>query len=550
MIMRKKKTKDGSFSADEHPIHIPPVDASWRLMRQKLDAQMPVPRRAFHYRWVSFAGVATAAAAGLIIWMNTHKTQKAIVRETDKTMVPATVTKNAPAGRKEVYDPVAYSRDSMNSVGGRGSAAGGGANASGVGGAGVSARDAGVGTRDAGVSAEVTKKPGGSTEKNVGTRKDLATKNNGAMRSGAAAGHDIATGVSGIVRPGVGTGRNMTVGNGVRPRRGVTAGNGAGVKRGAGDPQGKVAGGSRGQVTGSPGGQEGGAETQEHRAEAMKDNDAWKSWKVSMPKRSDPGGLQAAHRLPDSVLRKMRFSRSALVAGKSIPEKEGLFLTAGLYVGKNFPTGGQEPAPYNVSGKSNLLSDYLPGPYIQLHVNSRLSLQASIQINSPQYTRSQKIDSAGGDTSKIPGWQNYLEFRRVTLKKLYYTDFSLLLYYRIYGGLQLGAGLQLSRLRGGVAQQDLILHPSNGLGADTLYRTETISLKTNGDAYQKVAKDDWRLLLEARYNWRRFGLAVRYQQALRPFTPVLVGGVTGKDKNTAIGVYLFYDIFARRSTSP
>ena len=63
-------------------------------------------------------------------------------------------------------------------------------------------------------------------------------------------------------------------------------------------------------------------------------------------------------------------------------------------------------------------------------------------------------------------------------------------------------GFEVVRLWNGVAKETVTMQPTNGIGSDTLYSSETIQLKSNKDAYTKIRRSDWRLLFEASYQWR------------------------------------------------
>jgi hypothetical protein len=228
------------------------------------------------------------------------------------------------------------------------------------------------------------------------------------------------------------------------------------------------------------------------------------------------------------------------------PAKSSPFiLSAGLSAGKAFPLDGQQSSPYNVNGKASLLSDYIPAPYLRYYIGNRIYLETALHFNQPQYTKSRLIDSTG-DSSRIPGWQQDIEIHSITLKKLYYTGIPLTFHYRVFGSLYLGAGLQFFRRWGGVAQQSVIMHPTNGIGGDSVFSTKVIRLNSNGSAYDKIRKDDWRILFTADYNWRRFTLGLRYQQGLSPYiTTGIDGRPPGRDKNSSLGLFLQVDLWRR-----
>ena len=232
----------------------------------------------------------------------------------------------------------------------------------------------------------------------------------------------------------------------------------------------------------------------------------------------------------------------------ALPGEVRPFLGAGLSVAGNFPLGQEQSAPYNVNGKSNLLSDYVPAPYLRWYINDRLYVEGALNINSPQYTRSLAIDSTGDTTSAFIGTTTtgpQILVNKLTLKKLYYTEIQVSFNYRVYGNFYLGAGLQFSRLMNGIALHSASLEASNGLGPVTELSSGTVRLKDSADAYSKLRKTDWRVLFEASYSWKRLTLGLRYQQALSPYLPVLPDGARGKDRNVLFGCYFQYNIWQR-----
>jgi len=234
---------------------------------------------------------------------------------------------------------------------------------------------------------------------------------------------------------------------------------------------------------------------------------------------------------------------NSIVKKKNIPgKKTSMMMTAGLSVKKNFPVGSQQSAPYNVSGGTNTLSDYIPAPYLRYFINDKIYLEAALYFNSPQFTRTQLIDSSS-DSSRLIGWQQDLQINRIELQKLYYTEIPLSLHYRLFENFYIGAGIQFSQLWNGIARQTITMHPTNGLGSDTLYSSETVRLKSNNNAYSKIRKTDWRFSIEASYQWKKFTLGVHYQQGLSPYLSLLPDGSAGKAKNASLGIELQYDLW-------
>jgi hypothetical protein len=222
-----------------------------------------------------------------------------------------------------------------------------------------------------------------------------------------------------------------------------------------------------------------------------------------------------------------------------------LLWAAGLADSKSFPVGAQQPVDYNANLKKDLLFDYIPTPYFQYHPSRKIALQLAIQFNSPQYTEAVTIFRQPGVN---PNVGSPFTLDTVTLvKKLYYLNFPLIVYYTPVKSLYLGAGLQYSNLRNGVAFQNNVIHytgPGAGI-ADSVRDFKLVSLKDNRPAYNNLKKSEWRAIFEASYYWKRVTLGLQYQQALGDYLHVPVPGSTGKDRNSSFNLYLRYNIRER-----
>lgn len=214
--------------------------------------------------------------------------------------------------------------------------------------------------------------------------------------------------------------------------------------------------------------------------------------------------------------------------------KRGLWMTAGLTLLQNAPLGNQLIYDYNINGKGNLASDYIPAPYFQYFLRPNLYVQVTLRWNSPQYTPTLPIDSARTETGS-----KQTVFTTSTLQKLYYTDLPLTIGYSPLAHLFLGGGIQYSGLRGGFVYQRIVSYDSVSL-LPIVYRTGTLSKRM--EETLQLRRTDWRILLEANYYWNRFSLGLRYQQALGDFRRT---GGSG-EKNNALGFYLQYNLWEHR----
>lgn len=217
---------------------------------------------------------------------------------------------------------------------------------------------------------------------------------------------------------------------------------------------------------------------------------------------------------------------------------------AGLQDSKSFPVGAQKMYNYDANLKKDIWADYIPSPYFQYHPGRKIMLQTAIQLNNPQYTESVTIFREQGDTSS---GATFVNDTTVTVKKLYYFNIPLTVYYSPFRNLYIGAGLQFSNLRNGVAfQNNVIHHVSASSLTDTVTTSTVISLKENRPAYNNLRKTDWRALFEINYYWRRLTVAFQYQQGLGDYLYTPVEGSSGRDRNSSFNIYLRYNLWERR----
>ncbi|HEX4850553.1 MAG TPA: outer membrane beta-barrel protein, partial [Puia sp.] len=228
---------------------------------------------------------------------------------------------------------------------------------------------------------------------------------------------------------------------------------------------------------------------------------------------------------------------------ESFAQREMSNMSVGIEINKTFPLGGQETSPYNINGKQNLLSDYIPAPYFKYFINYKFYVEFALHVNSPQYVRSSKIVSQT-DSLAIPTGLYTTKTTSVILNKLYYFDIPVLIHYKLFDHFYLGTGLQFSALSGGVGTEETRLNGYSGVPDSVT--SNSIPLKNNSSAYNQLKKLDLRLLLDANYQWRRFTIGLRYQQALATYLKTTQGSSGTSNKNSAIGVYLQYDIWRKK----
>ena len=211
-------------------------------------------------------------------------------------------------------------------------------------------------------------------------------------------------------------------------------------------------------------------------------------------------------------------------------EKTDRWFAAGLAPYQNFAIGPQEAYNYNSSANKGIATDYIPATYLQFHLTDRVYVLGEFQFNSPQATSSVLLSQKNYSQ---PGQNPYQQ--NVYLRKLYYFNMPLSLYYSPIKNFYLGSGLQFSSLNSGIAYMEQI-NPSNQL----LY-SETFKIKEDSLA-AKLTGSEFRYLFDANYYWKRFMFGFRYNQALGDYINTQVNNTTSKARNQAFALYFRYNI--------
>jgi hypothetical protein len=216
----------------------------------------------------------------------------------------------------------------------------------------------------------------------------------------------------------------------------------------------------------------------------------------------------------------------------------------GIGLNQFFTVGSQQPSSYNSGGITGTLGDYIPVPMVRYYFNPKLYVQLEAQINTPQYTRknlvaqSTPVDSIGTTTG---GGAITLQ-QTVSINKLFYFNVPLSVHYTVFDRLDLGAGLQYSRLTNGVG----VFNQNYSAGGVDSFATATKSFK--GDSiYKEIKTQEFRFLVDANYTWKRFILGVRYNQALSKFIHVEISpGQITQARNSSLQLYLRYILWDGR----
>lgn len=225
-------------------------------------------------------------------------------------------------------------------------------------------------------------------------------------------------------------------------------------------------------------------------------------------------------------------------------EKENGFM-AGIGLNQFFPLGGQQSA-YNSSGTGGTLSDYIPVPMIRYYFNRKIYIQLEAQINTPQATKKNLvINSPPPDTSTVRGTTIVSS---ASIQKLFYFNVPLSLHYEPFDNLDIGTGLQFSRLTNAVGAFDSTI---TNVGTATTTNSKAVKSFKGDTLYQRIKTNELRFLVDVNYTYKHFVLGLRYNQALSKFIHVEVApGQITQSRNSSLQLYLRYILWDGRKKKP
>lgn len=232
-----------------------------------------------------------------------------------------------------------------------------------------------------------------------------------------------------------------------------------------------------------------------------------------------------------------RISRSSMRGGSGDMEKE-LTFAAGLTLPQSFAVGSQHASSYNVNGRNGRITDYLPAPFFQYHINNKLFLQTEFHFQSPQYTQ-RLLLSRSVDT-----FANRIYENNVRLEKLYYFNIPFNVYYSPARNFYIGGGLQYSSLLSGVASYEN--RTSEG---QTVLNHNSVARRFNYDSVAAAfSSSEWRYQFDANYYFNRFTLGLRFNQAMTDFIDISGRGYVPatRDRNKSFLLYLRFNIWEER----
>jgi hypothetical protein len=231
-------------------------------------------------------------------------------------------------------------------------------------------------------------------------------------------------------------------------------------------------------------------------------------------------------------------SKTKTVKSKALASVENRTVAVGLSLPLGFPLGDQKPGPYNINAKANTVSDFLPVPHLQYHINNKVYLQTELQVANPQFIQPVLMyqDKAYQSTSTI-------HYNSTYAKKLYYFNVPFGIHYSPFEHFYLGTGLQFSTFISGVAMYE---ESSSVIGSGTTSILSQSYTKFKNDSLSSmIDNSEFRLMLDANYYWKQFTVGLRYNQALSNYVSFKLNNTTPlfTDKNKSLQFYLRYNLW-------
>ena len=244
--------------------------------------------------------------------------------------------------------------------------------------------------------------------------------------------------------------------------------------------------------------------------------------------------------LRKSVRKEHPSAISEFLSNLSLPYGGESWWAAGFSLNASFKTGSQQSTHFNASGTKSLLTDYLPSPYLQYHINSNLYVQSELNFIAPQHTPSLLVYR--GEKQNF-SQQRYLESQYI--QKLYYFNWPLSLNYSPGKNIFITAGLQFSSLQSGLVRIDR--ERLSGPPMADNDRTTLIRFKDDSVA-ASVSPAEWRWETGVNYYLSRFTVGLKYNRSFKDVVNVkpaynLPATVS---RNAAVLLYLRYNLFESR----
>jgi hypothetical protein len=209
----------------------------------------------------------------------------------------------------------------------------------------------------------------------------------------------------------------------------------------------------------------------------------------------------------------------------------------GLSLNSSMAVAGQSRYNYNVNAKSGTLTDYLPSPYVQYHMNDYVYVQTELNLSTPQHVPQLLVSQF---SAQNPVTQGTIQ-TSIYIQKLYYFNWPFSLHYSPVKNLYIAGGLQFSSLQSGIAMREQKeLYVSNPSAPNTF----VYKFKDDSTA-ARFTPTEWRWETGADYYISRFTLGFRYNKAFKDAINLNVSSALPQtiNRNTSFMLFMKYNLF-------
>ena len=222
---------------------------------------------------------------------------------------------------------------------------------------------------------------------------------------------------------------------------------------------------------------------------------------------------------------------------------------AGIALNDPITVSAQNRYNRNVNAKSSTITDYIPSPYLQFHLNNYVYLQTEINFITPQYTPQLLVYRQTSDLSAAQAGAGTSQQKSIYIQKLYYFNLPVSLHYSPISNLYFSGGLQFSSFQSGLASIEEKQY-TTASGPDHASSITNDVLKFKDDSIAaKIAPNEWRWQVGAEYYWNRFSVGLRYNQSFKNAINTTVSAALPPtvNRNQALLFFVRYNLFESRN---
>jgi hypothetical protein len=217
---------------------------------------------------------------------------------------------------------------------------------------------------------------------------------------------------------------------------------------------------------------------------------------------------------------------------------------AGFALNNSVAVNAQSRYNYNVNAKSGVLSDYIPSPYVQFHLNDYVYMQTELNLSTPQLTPQLLLYQKAGE---VQGSAGISQQKSIYVQKLYYFNWPFSLHYSPVNNLYIAAGLQFSSFQSGLALIENKRYQTQvGSPNDPISTDNSVEKFKDDSIAAKLSPTEWRWQTGADYYWNRFTIGMRYNKAFKDLVNINVANTLTSSRNSAFLFFMRYNLFEGR----